>query len=262
MDKPSTSSVDEPSFKASDVKDASGLSYRQLNDWEERGALPESDNRGSKWRKYSPRDLFIIVVLAELKKQYNTPMEKLKYVKDFMSQEGANHLGAMVEKITLLGSSQWLVTDFKDTFIMDSEFEIKDMFDLGFFHTDEHKAYTLLNVTPLVQKLMKVFIKKDIELSTFQYELEAHFMKEKFVQNESEAEVLKKIRDSDITKVEISMHDGTIKTVKVTQKRDAEAMLKELMKEHDFQKISYFTRDGKIVDVEQTFTFKEKKEKK
>jgi|GEM_PF-1093057 len=262
MDSESAPDREQPSFKASDVKEASGLSYRQLNDWEERGALPETEDRGSKWRKYSPRELFMIMVLAELKKQYNTPIEKLIFVKDFMTQEGANHLAAMVEKFYFLGSSQWLITDFEETFIMDTEFEVKDMFALGYFHTDEPKAYTLMNITPLVQKFMKAVSKEEAKLTSFQFEVEAEFRKNQFVKNESEAELLKKIRNSDITKVEIAMADGSIKTIKVSQKRDLNSLLKDLIKEHPFQQVSYFTRDGKIADIEQTFTFKSETKKK
>lgn len=261
MAKKTTPDDDTPSFKASDVKEASGLSYRQLNDWDERGALPESEDRGAKWRKYNPRDLFIIMVLAELKGQYNTPIEKLKYVKDWMSQDGANHIAAMVEKLVFLGSSLWLITDFEETFLMETEIEISDMFSFGYFHTDKPKAYTLLNVTPLVQRLMKA-AKQNAELTTFQFDMRAEFQKNKFVKDESEEQLLEKIRSKDISKVELAMKDGSIKTLKVTQKRGLDSIIDELMEDHDFQKISYFTRDGKVVEVEQTFTFKPSGDKK
>ena len=145
--------IDEAIFKASDVKDASGLTYRQLNDWEERGVLPESKDRGSKWRKYNLHDLFIITVLAQLKSQFNTPTEKLKFIKDRMTKEGISRLNALMVHLTLADVSEWLLTDFEETYLIDSELKIKEMFSRGYFHSEEHVAYVLLNVTPLIQML-------------------------------------------------------------------------------------------------------------
>ena len=60
--------IDEDvALKASDVRENAGLSYRQLNDWESRGALPEDDDRGAGWRNYTPREVFVVMVMSELR---------------------------------------------------------------------------------------------------------------------------------------------------------------------------------------------------
>lgn len=246
--------VPEPGYKASDVYAVCGLSYRQLNDWEERGALPESKDRGAKWRKYSLHDLFVIMVLVELKKQFNTPIEKLKFVKSHLTRQGDSRLNALLFQVAGNGISQWLLTDFDQAFVLDSEFEIQEMFDRAYFHSDKQAAYVLLNVTPIIQKIGKVLVEKDI---AFPNTLHNALQERK----EREAEVLKHVRNNAIKKVEIMINDGSIKTVRVTQKRSINSIHEELKKEHDFQKITYYTQDGKIVEVDQVITFK-KKEKK
>ena len=75
----------------------------------------------------------------------------------------------------------------------------------------------------------------------------------------SEAEVLKHIRSKDIEKVEILMADGTIKTVKVTQRRDVETQIKKMLAENAYQTITITQRDGEIVALKQTSTHKGRK---
>lgn len=250
---------DDVELKASDVRENAGLSYRQLNDWEARGVLPEDNDRGSGWRNYTPREVFLLMVMGAFRRQYGIPVEKLKYIKECMLQEGADHLRYSVEKISMLGTSIWLITDFKETFLLDTELEISDMYSLGFFHSEEPHGYFLMNLTPLVQKLMKVLRPEiELELSTAGFELRAAVSKGTTIRNELEAKLLKHVRAEDITKIEIGMNNGEIKTLKVSQDRDVNSDINELLSESDFQNISITRRDGEQVKIEQTFTEKKK----
>ncbi|MBP9115198.1 MAG: MerR family transcriptional regulator [Acidimicrobiia bacterium] len=252
--------IDEDvALKASDVRENAGLSYRQLNDWESRGALPEDDDRGAGWRNYTPREVFVVMVMSELRKQYGIPVEKLKYIKDFMLQEGADHFRYCIEKISLLGTSIWLITDFDETFLLDTELEISDMFSLGYFHTEKQKGYCLLNLTPLVQRLVKTLKPDvDLELTDSGFQLRAAVRKGTTIQNNLEAQLLKHVRTEDITKIEIAMDSGEIKTLKVSQDRDVNSDVNDLLAQSDFQNILITHRDGETVRIEQTFTQKGK----
>lgn len=252
--------TDEQIYKAGDVREVSGLSYRQLNDWEMRGALPESKGRepkgeGSQWRKYTFYELFIIAVLAELKRRFDTPTEKLKFIKDSMVRQGISRLNALMFHVSLHGLSQWLLTDFEETFVMDSELGVKEMFEQGYFHSDEQAAYVLLNVTPLIQTMAKLLVKKDIPFSD---EI-VNALKE---QKESDQDLLKKIYGKGVSKVVIQLNDDSIRTVKVTRKRSIKSIVEKLNQEHDYQKVSYLTEAGEVVYVEQTVTYKHEQKKK
>ena len=78
-----------------------GISYRQLNDWDSKGALPTQRVRGSGWRKFDSRQLFVILVLAEIRNQFGVSIEKLAWLQKFMLQDGANHFLAAVEMMRL-----------------------------------------------------------------------------------------------------------------------------------------------------------------
>lgn len=254
-----TNSINEMrEHKAGSIRDLTGLSYRQLNDWEERGALPEVADRGSKWRTYNPREIFILQIMASLRKRYGVPVEKLKFIKDCMTAEGADHLQYAVEKMSMLGVSIWLITDFDRTFLLDTELEISDMFGNAWFHSDQEDGYFLINLTPMIQRLctsLDTSISLNLHMRGFQLRgLANEAITAKSV---SEVEVLKRVRNKDVTRVELTMKDGSVKTTKITRKRDLNSVLEEVIKENDFQNIQFFVRDGKTVEVIQSLTYKE-----
>src|SRR5437867_6865558 len=119
-------------YTAGDLKAAAGMSYRQLNDWEVKGAVSADKDRGEGWRKFSARDLFVIMVCAELRKRFGIPLEQIKFVHDFMRKDGADHLRAAF-KLMNLGLSVYLLTDFKETFVLDSDLEFEDLMSYGYF---------------------------------------------------------------------------------------------------------------------------------
>ena len=141
-------------FSASDVQHLAGLSYRQLNDWEARGIGGTNDDRGAKWRRYSPKQIFALMVCAEFRKRFGIPVERLGFVQQFMFQDDADHLQAAVELMALLGVGVWIVTDFEDTFIMDSELEFTDLIALGWVRGEGSKAFVWLKVNPIVNRIL------------------------------------------------------------------------------------------------------------
>ena len=77
-----TVKLNEVRLKASDIKRILGISYRQLNDWENRGMLmpkfmrpPEKDGKG--WRKFKILDLVSLGLLKEIKR-YGIPITRFK----------------------------------------------------------------------------------------------------------------------------------------------------------------------------------------
>ncbi len=141
------------SFTPGDVRDITGLTYRQLNDWEARGAIPSDPERGSKWRSFTAKDVFAILICAEIRNKYGTSVEQLNFINDFMRQAGPNHFQAAIELIERTGCSIWLQTDF-ESFVMGTELEFLDFFQQGLFTGASEEAYVMMNLTPLVNKLL------------------------------------------------------------------------------------------------------------
>jgi len=128
------------------VKKVTSLSYRQLNDWDAKRVLPAGGGRGRAWRRFSPRDLFVIAVLARIRKDFGVPLERLHWLRTFMFRDGANHFRAASQKIEMLGVGVYVVTNLRDFFVMDTDGEMGTTFAQGGLAGD----CIWLEVNPLV----------------------------------------------------------------------------------------------------------------
>lgn len=154
--------ADDRKYTARDLKDLAGLSYRQVNEWEAKGALPGSEDRGGGWRKFSPRDVFALMVCSAIRQRFGVPLEKVKFVQDFMREDGADHLGAAV-RLMDLGLTVYLLTDFAETFVMNSDLEFLDLMANGYFRADHPQAYVFLRLNDIVNRLLGA-LKEPLEL--------------------------------------------------------------------------------------------------
>jgi DNA-binding transcriptional MerR regulator len=240
-------------FTAGEVREAAGLSYRQLNDWDHRGVLPRQPGRGEGWRRFSPRDLFALMVCAELRRQFGVPVERLRFVREFMLQENANHLKAAIWLMQVLGLGVWLVTDFEETFMMDSELEFMDMIEHGWLGGGETRAYAWLKVDPLVNKLLGA-LKDPINIVMDRSKGAAIMrLRDQLASGRSpeEVEVLRLIRSGQFETVEVKLKDGKISTIHTTDDLDERmvATLEKVIERDAFQTFTVTAKDGRIVSA-------------
>ena len=245
----------ERAFTARDVRQAADLSYRQLNDWERKGALPQDEGRGAGWRKYTPREVFVMMVCAELRRRFGVPIERLRFVQAYMLQEGANHLQAAVELMALLGTGVWLVTDLEESFVMDSELEFRELVNHGWLGGDHPRATIWLKVNPLVNKLLSC-LKEPIHLRAHGrgYEILRELRESLGVRTAEEHEILQLIRSGDYDKIDVEMKNGAIRTIRTNrQVTEPEGQdLEDLLRQHEYQTLTVTKRDGRIVSIAET----------
>jgi hypothetical protein len=252
----------EPELKASDVREAAGLSYRQLNDWDGKGALPGKREGQAGWRRFSARDVFALMVCSEIRKRFGVPVESLRFVRDFMLQEGADHLRAAVE-MKALGLSVWLMTDLRETFDMDTDLEFTNMLALGLLRSDTAPGYVFLNLNPLVNKLLAA-LKKPVQLPVL-HEVYAGLdalHAERSVMSDEELEVLRLLRERDYTRVTIERKDGEIVGASVEKeliepgRTATDEELKAIISSHDYQTVTVKMHGGRVVRLTQTVHLK------
>lgn len=248
---------DDRVFTAREVQETAGLTYRQLNDWEARGALPPDRDRGTGWRRFSPRDVFVLMVCAELRQRFGVPVERLTFVHRCMLAQDADHLSEAVDLMALLGVGIWLVTDLNETFVMDSELEIRDLIESGFLSVEGEAGYILLKVNPLVNKILTRLKEPEILPEHGRgYEI-LRLLRNKFgIRSAEEFEVLEAIRSGDYVSVEVVLASGKVKTIRTTMRPDVSARLEDLLREHQYQKVTVTQKDGRVVAVEQETTRK------
>jgi len=247
---------DDRDYSAREVQEVAGLTARQLNDWDSRGALPLDRERDEGWRRFTPREVFVLAVCAELRRQFGIPVERLKFVQDFMLQEGANHFEAAIRLIEVLGVGVWLLTDFETTFVLDSELEFTDLWHYRFFDASREKGFVLLPINPLVNKLLAC-LKEPIQLEAHGrcHEIMESVRKMQQVRSQEELLVLEKIRSRDFTRVEVESPDGHVNTIRTTSRPDPKTKLEKLLDE-PYQRVTLVTKGGKVVSIVQEITTK------
>ncbi len=246
-----------PDMRAADVQKAAGLSYRQLNDWDAKGAVPGEREAEGKWRKFTPRAVFTLMVCAALRRQFGAPVEALKFVQSSMMQEKANHLRAATEMMRL-GVRVWLLTDCKTTFIMDNDIEFGEMFECGLLRKERAPGFYLLAIDPIVGRLVAA-MKEPIDVTPVMdlYAVVAEGRSVLGRHSQREREVLDLMRDPNHEGVNVTVKDGRV--VKASAKKGAyanpgreltEAEVLAMLRGDDFQTVTVKKHGGRYVSAE------------
>ena len=244
---------DEKPFTAKDAKDLAGLSYRQLNDWDSRDAIPGERKADRSWRKFTPKDLFILMVCAEIRRLYGVPVEKTRYIRNFMAKQDANHFAAAVQMMNM-GLHVFLLTDFAKTFIMDSDLEFLDLMHHGYFRAERTTPFIFLRLNEIVNRLLGL-MKDPIELKPNKTVYDSHFLMHAIsVHTQPEMDLLRAVRSGKFDRIEIRVQDGLIRYIDTegdvasedVESRDDAVNLKH---RNEYETLLVNRRDGKIVSA-------------
>ena len=243
---------DEIIFKASDAKKA-GISYRQLNDWESKGALPTQRDREAGWRRFSARELFVLLICRTLRQNFGVPVEKLTFITSFMLQKNNDHFGYALGMIQRIGFNFYILTDLQETFMMDCDMEIMDLFRLGFFKSDSSNNYLLIHVNPIINQVLALKEIPPLKTDETIYDRIRDFEHQKTAHDVNELEVLKLLRTKRFSKVIVHTTDGKIEQADTEEEvppavwdTKCDAIIK-LVKEKKYQTLTIQVRDGKLV---------------
>ena len=205
--------------------------------------------------------MFAIMVCAEIRKRFGAPIESLRWVRECMTQKGADHFAAAVRIMATLRLPVLLLTDLKETFIMDHPFEMSDLFEYGMFSAEGSDAFVLVKVNPLVNRILAC-LKEPVQFTdeTSGYRLFHEVRNMNRAKHRSEVELLEMVRDETAKRVEAQLKDGRIQTLFKELDLDPTKMTgKEIIKAvkgHAHQTVSFKNRGGKIVNVKQTISRK------
>ena len=261
-EKAEDATLNEQVLRASDIRETVGLSYRQLNDWESKGVLPSKKRSKAGWRKFTPRELFVLMVCKEIRDKFGVPLEKLSFIKSVMLVSDANIAQDAVDLMNNFGMTIYLLTDLKETFIMDTDAEIEDLFRMGMFRGSDEQGYLLIKINPLINKLLSFKGIGPIDTSDEVYDFMRKTKQQATANNRQEQKVLKLIREKKYKQVTIHLKDGEIIRASTEEelsekKRDKpDKELLAIIKDQEYQSISLKVHDGKIVRLKRTTPIK------
>lgn len=249
--------ADEKPFTAKDAKDLAGLSYRQLNDWESRDAIPGDRTRERSWRRFSPKEIFALMVCGEIRRLYGIPVEKLRFVKNLMMKEGPNHFAAAIQMMHH-GLHVFLLTDLEETFLMDSDLELNLLMRYGYFREEKTRPYIFLRLNEIVNRLLSM-TKEPIELRPHDalYRLQVEQWAAITVQTHPELDLLQAVRSGEFDRIEVKVQDGLIHFLG-TEGDVAPEDLKSVgdavrvRRKKQFETLRVKSQDGQIVSARRT----------
>lgn len=245
--------ADEKPFTAKDAKEMAGLSYRQLHDWESRDAIPSDRTRERKWRKFNNKQLFALVVCAEIRRLYGIPVEKIRFVSNFMAQEEANHFAAAVAMMSL-GLHVFLMTDFETTFVMDSDLEFNDLMQHGFFRVKDTKPFIFLRLNEIVNRQLSM-LEDPIEIEANDTVYNAIFRHKALgVHTQPELDLLQAVRSGEFDRIEVKLRDGMIRLIDTEGEVAPEDLNSaddavSVKRTSEFETLVVNSRDGQVVSA-------------
>nr|ADI23838.1 hypothetical protein [uncultured gamma proteobacterium HF4000_48E10] len=248
-------------FTAKDAKKLAGLSYRQLNDWDARGAVPAERDKEGGWRKFTAKQLFALMICNEIRRLYGTPVERLRFVRSFMMQEGADHLAAAI-RLMAHGLHVFLLTDLKETFVMDSDLEFRDYMELGYFRVEETRPYVFFRLNEIVNRLLGA-TKEPMKLKPHDdvYGQKGRLDAALAVRTMPEFHVLRAVRSGKYDRVVVEVKEGLIRFVDVeghvdNSDHEDEGGTVTVKHEDEFENVTIKRRDGRVVDVKRSLPTK------
>jgi hypothetical protein len=154
-----------------------------------------------------------------------------------------------------------LITDYSQFYTLTTETELQSyppgLFPLGpsLNVGPPVDAMIALRVNPIVDNLLRSL---DLEALPDRGEIELAQQLHDRTRAASEAEqaVLDAIRGGDYTRIDVSLADGSIQTVRTTRKPTVDSDLTDLLRAHPYQKLTVHRTDGRVVSIEQQTTFK------
>jgi len=235
-----------------------GLSYRQLNDWDSLGAAPsERDGEGG-WRKFTPKQIFTLMVCNEIRHHYGTSVKRLGFVRACMLKpDPVNHLTEMVE-LMVFGLHVFLLTDLEETFMMGSDLEFTDYMRVGYFRPEGTRPFIFLPLNKIVNQLFGAFKKPaHMEPNHDLYQNRLQVEAATTVRTAPELDLLQAIRSGKFDRVEVKVKDGRIRFLNAEGEVEASDRVVDdgsvnVTRKGEFETLSITSRNGQVVTAKRT----------
>lgn len=244
---------DDKDLTASDLQKAAGMSYRQLNSWDEKGAIPSHREQADAWRKFGPNDFFTILISKELRDRFGVSFESIKRLQDRFDKDQVNNLQHTINCITPLGYTVCLFTDLQDDFYILNDLDLASLIRAGFFRKKNAKDYLILRLNPLVNKIFELLKKPLLPDGDEWYEKLFNLQGQAVVQNDAEFHLLSLVRSKDFRSITVHLKDGRIYQTdtyeELSEKVDDTNELMKIIKEKQYQSVSIDLADGEVIRI-------------
>jgi len=243
-------------FTPKDAMEVAGITYRQLNEWDKKGALGANRGKEGGWRRFSFQQLFALLICAEIRRIFGTSLQSLQWLTSYLLRPGSEQFIRAAYTIAEGGWTMYLLTDFRETCVMHGDISFEGLIEEGFFRSDTNTGFAFLHINPLVNRILVAAGQPPLKKSDAIYELWANTMSSyefpSEVMTESERNLLQLIRNKPNQEVTVLVNDGQIQRAYVDEhlkKPEGGYTRKQMLaalESQDFSTLTVGKRDGEI----------------
>ena len=147
-----------------DVKKITGLSRRQLSEWDSKGLLlTQKRDSQNAWRRFSGANTIQLAVLSELRKMGLSPID-LRELAIWMRDREMEMMKYIREKISR-GSIVFLSSNLKDRFFIHSNEseDVQEMIMLAYQKSGDNKIVLQINLNNIVNGILEELNEKPLK---------------------------------------------------------------------------------------------------
>jgi DNA-binding transcriptional MerR regulator len=147
-----------------EVKKITGLSRRQLSEWDSKGLLPtQKRDSQNAWRRFSGANTIQLAILSELRKTGLSPID-LRELAIWMRDREVEMMKYIREKISR-GSLVFLSSNLKERFFLhsDTHEDIQEMIVLAYQRGGDSKIVLQININNIVNGILKELNEKPLK---------------------------------------------------------------------------------------------------
>jgi DNA-binding transcriptional MerR regulator len=147
-----------------EVKKITGLSRRQLSEWDSKGLLPtQKRDSQNAWRRFSGANTIQLAILSELRKTGLSPID-LRELAIWMRDREVEMMKYIREK-TSRGSLVFLSSNLKERFFLhsDTHEDIQEMIVLAYQRGGDSKIVLQININNIVNGILKELNEKPLK---------------------------------------------------------------------------------------------------
>lgn len=253
--------LEERRYTSKDAMKITGISYRQINDWDSRGVLPGNRDGNRDWRRFNLKELFILMICVEIRREFGVPVERLKWISDHVNQPRFNHLLSAYQIMDEYGVPVMLLTDLRSVFDLESALNFSKFLKEGYFSGEELDKYIFMKVNPLVNRLLSVLeTPTNLPMHARGYMELDKFDRRTRVHSQEELQLLELIRDESYVRIEVKKFNDQVDMFYASKEEDSSditlAEIKALIDADEYQTIQLIKHDGRLVGIERKIPIK------
>jgi len=240
---PEDAGLKKPDHTASDVKEAAGLSYRQLNSWD----VESSRDSENGWRRFTGAQVLALTIMSALKAR-GIPAQSMHKLYRWLSVPGKT--ASWMLEMAYMGFACYLITDLEETFAVETAMDAADMLQaIG----ESDRAYIYLPLNKIINRYLKTIDCPPAKVKYTLWDFERLMLKPYSDASPSEQErtILNLIKKKEFQKILITVKGGKPVQINIEEDFNEIALpdVKKLIEQGKYQKITLIQKDGRLLSA-------------